>query len=291
MNRPETSELPPSPSEVPRIDVAMPARNAERWIGAALESVIDQRGVDLHVFVVDDASDDRTADIAARFAGPRVTLLTNDARRGIGACHNRVVEAGSATLIAHVDADDVIEPGALLELATAVTSSPSVGQAYCDFFPIDEGGVSDPELRASWAGLFEQVRSGPIDYPRELVAHGMVVSALRTYRREAIERVGPFDESLPWAVDYEMALRIAEDYDFAHVPKMLYGRRLHGGGASQNPRGRALRHWWMRARLVRRQLNRRGGRLLGHNRWVTMSRLARALPPVLIASIRPGSAP
>lgn len=273
-------------TSLPRIAVSMPARNAARWIGSALESVLRQDGVDVHVVVVDDASSDRTVEVASAYAGDRVTVLRNGSPRGIGACHNQALDATDAGIVSHVDADDVIEPGALRKLADALGGEAAVGQAYCDFYPIDEAGREDPRLRAAWASLFRTARAKPIDYGRQLVTHGMVVSALRTYRREVFERVGRFDETLPWAVDYEMALRVAEHYDFAHVPEMLYGRRLHGAGASQGPRARALRHWWMRWRLVRRALRRNGGTLYGHGRAVTTTRLARGLPPALLSALR-----
>ena len=234
--------------------VAMPAHNAAPFIGAAIESVLSQDGVDVDVVVVDDASTDDTWDIVSSYGAEGVHALRNPERRGIGFCHNRIIAETDHPLIAHVDADDVIEPGALQKLAAAVTADDRVGQAYCDFYTMDRDGRTTPEERARWERFFRVHRAPPIDYARELVVHGMVVSALRTYRRSVFQMVGGFDERLPWAVDYEMALRVAEHFDFAHVPELLYGRRVHAEGASQRLRAKPLRHWWMRQRLVRRRL-------------------------------------
>lgn len=280
----------PGPEAPPSIAVSMPARNAERWIGAAIESVLAQEDVDASLVVVDDASDDRTVAVASGFAGDRVTVLRNARRAGIGACHNRVLAESDAPLIAHVDADDVIAPGALAKLARAVTRGEGVGQAYCDFYPLDAAGHTDPAMRAAWAALFAATRTGPIDYPRALVIHGMVVGALRTYRRAVFDAVGPFDEALPWAVDYEMALRVAERFDFARVPEMLYGRRLHADGVSQGVTAKPLRQWWMRWTLVRRRLRAGRGTLFGHGRSTTHARLLRGLAPALRATLRGGAA-
>ena len=123
---------------MPTVIVSMPAYNAAPFIRQAIESVLGQEGVDLQLVVVDDASTDDTAEIVARFADRGVVLMRNAERRGIGACHNLVIEAArrSATpLIAHVDADDLVLPGGIAAVARAVLEDERVGQGYCDYYP------------------------------------------------------------------------------------------------------------------------------------------------------------
>ena len=69
---------PPSPDNRPAISVLIPARNEESVIGAAVEAALASRGVDLEVVVLDDGSEDRTAEIVAGIAArdPRVRLET-----------------------------------------------------------------------------------------------------------------------------------------------------------------------------------------------------------------------
>src|SRR5512147_63035 len=98
---------------VPEVTVAMPARNAARFVAAAIDSVLRQEGIELELIVVDDCSVDNTAEVVASIRDRRVRLLRNPQRRGIGACHNLVLRHSRAPYIAHVDADDLILPGAL----------------------------------------------------------------------------------------------------------------------------------------------------------------------------------
>ena len=268
-----------------RVTVAMPAHNAGEFIAAAIESVLSQQGVDVELVVVDDGSTDDTADVAARYAGRGVTLLRNTSRRGIGFCHNLIIANSSAPLIAHVDADDRILPGALAKLARAVLADERIGQAYCDFYNIDRDGTASPESIEAWRKFFARPRAAPIDQQRQLVVFGMVVSALRTYRRTVFAAVGGFDETLPWAVDYEMALRVAERFSFAHVPELLYERRVHSGGASQRVHGRPWRQWRMRWSLVRQRLHAQNGTLFGRGRLATHARLLLGLSYVARAAI------
>lgn len=254
----------PDPShEIPAVAVSMPAFNAARFVLDAVHSVLRQTGVSLRLFVVDDGSTDETARRVADIDDPRLVLLSNARRRGIGASHNRVLAASEAPLIAQVDADDIIVPGALRTMVDAMEGRDEVAQAYCDFFTMDASGNRNAGEERRWRAFFQLHRRPPIDYRRELIEHGMVVSALRTYRRSALLEAGGFDEDLDWAVDYEMALRLAERHTFLHVPEMLYGRRLHPEGASQRVSRRRFAQWRRRRLLVRRQRRRQGGHVLG----------------------------
>ncbi len=251
---------------MPEIAVSIPARNAAPYIGAALRSVLaGQQAVDLEVVVVDDASADGTADAARALGDPRVRVVRSPVRRGIGWCHNEALRRSSAPVVVHVDADDVVRPGALPRMLAALRADEGAGQAYCDFVVAGADAVATEELEARARRHFALARREPIDHRRQLLVHGMVVNHLRTYRRAALEEVGGFDESLPWAVDYEMALRLAERWRFVRVPEVLYVTRVLETGASERVRAKRARFWWMRWRLARRALARGEGRVLGYS--------------------------
>ena len=267
--------------------VSMPAYNVAQFIGEAIESVLRQVGVDVELIVVDDASTDGTGDVAAKYVSRGVRVLHNATRRGIGACHNQVLAASTGSIVAHVDADDTVAPNAVAMLARAVMDE-RVGQAYCDFCPIDEGGAILNSLDV-WRAHFARHRAPPIDHTRQLIVHGMVAGGLRTYRRDVFAVVGAFDETLPWAVDYEMALRIGQQYEFAHVPEMLYWRRVRAGSVTESLRAKAWRYWWMRWRLVRRRLSAQRGSLFGRGTLATHALLLLGLGYTLRDAIAPVS--
>lgn len=83
----------------------MPARDAARYIGAALESVLGQTEPPADVVVVDDGSTDETARIAASFA-PAVRTISQ-APAGPASARNRAIGALSTDLLALLDADDL----------------------------------------------------------------------------------------------------------------------------------------------------------------------------------------
>ena len=240
----------------PEVTVAMPARNAARFVAAAIDSVLRQEGIELELIVVDDGSEDDTAAVVQSLRDRRLTLLRNPQRRGIGACHNVILRHSRAPYIAQVDADDVILPGALRKLVDAVAADPQAGQSHCHFFDIDrEGNATRQSFRRRWH-LLRQRRRPAIDYRRALLVEN-VTNALRTYRRSALDAVGPFDEQLTYAVDYDMALRIIDRYRIALVPEFLYARRLHSGNTTEGLWLQALRFKVMMY-VIRRRLIRSG---------------------------------
>jgi glycosyltransferase involved in cell wall biosynthesis len=250
----------------PDVTVSMPARNVERFIVPAIRSVLAQEGVTLEVIVVDDASEDGTAAAAASVDDPRVRLFRNATRRGIGACHNRVLHESDAAFVAHVDADDFIVPWALRRMLDALRECPRAAQAYANHLLVGEDGSLSEREYAVQRTSIERMRGLVRDYRRGLLVHGMVTNTLRTYRRDALAEVGPFDERLPWAVDYEMSVRLANRYDMVLVPEFLYLQRVHDGNTQQTLGLRAIRSWRVRAAICGEQLRSNGGRLLGRSR-------------------------
>jgi len=271
----------------------MPAYRSGEFIRVAIASVLLQQGVDLELIVVDDGSPDGTADIVRSIPDARIRLIRNAKRMGIGHCHNLAVAASRAPVIIHVDSDDLILPGALSAMVQALARSSRNGQAYCDFVHLDKAARITPEELHRQVAFLSRHRKGLTDIRRALLVHGMVVGHLRTYRRSALEEVGPFDETLRYGVDYEMALRLAECYEFERVPRVLYCQRVHGDNTQATLRMAPIRFWWNRVRICRRHLRRREGAVLGYRRLelagVLASSLAHALeiPKLAKGILRP----
>ena len=94
------------------ISVIIPAFNAERWIGEAIASVLDQTWRDLEVVVVDDGSNDGTVAAVRMFNDPRIVMFRQE-NRGQSAALNRGVAEARGEFIKFLDADDWLNPGHL----------------------------------------------------------------------------------------------------------------------------------------------------------------------------------
>lgn len=96
----------------PLVSVIMPSFNAERFIAEAIDSVIAQTVADWELIVVDDASTDATAAIAAGYQqrDSRIRLIAQQRNQGPASARNRGLDAARGKLIAFIDSDDIWYP-------------------------------------------------------------------------------------------------------------------------------------------------------------------------------------
>lgn len=100
------------------VSIIMPAFNAAPWIGNSIESVLAQSFTDWHLYIIDDASTDNTAEVVARFDDPRISYLLQPENGGVAKARNRGITAAQGRYIAFLDSDDLWEPEKLeLQLA------------------------------------------------------------------------------------------------------------------------------------------------------------------------------
>ena len=90
------------------ISVVIPAWNAARYIGDAVDSVLSQSAAPDEIVVVDDGSTDHTSECVRKF-GSRVTLIAQS-NAGAAAARNRGIAAARGEAIALLDADDLMAP-------------------------------------------------------------------------------------------------------------------------------------------------------------------------------------
>ncbi len=251
-------------SSDPELTVSMPAYGTARFLGAAIDSVLRQRDVDLELVVIDDGSPDDVAGVVQSYTDRRVRLLRNPTNRGIAFSHNRVIAESRAPFIAHVDSDDfLIGSAALARMVDVLRQNPEVGQVHGHFFDVDAGGrLSREAARRRWEEFAEKRTPERLDYRHHLLATGAVMNHLRVYRRAVFEAVGDFNQQLPVGEDLEMALRLLDRFDIQLVPEFVYARRVHPGNTEARG-ARPMTSWLRRVRIVHGLMRSRRVRWLG----------------------------
>lgn len=92
---------------LPKVSVVMPAYNAEKYIGRAVESILNQTYTDLELVIVEDGSTDNTPEIISSYHDSRVKLIWNNQNRGIAYSTNLGIEKAKGSYIALMDDDDM----------------------------------------------------------------------------------------------------------------------------------------------------------------------------------------
>ena len=91
----------------PKVSIVLPAYNADKTIGRAIDSILQQRYGEWELLIIDDGSTDDTNRIVKGYTGdPRVHLFAQDANVGVSASRNIGLDAAIGGYVAFLDADD-----------------------------------------------------------------------------------------------------------------------------------------------------------------------------------------
>ncbi|MEM7164170.1 MAG: glycosyltransferase [Planctomycetota bacterium] len=197
------------------ISCIIPVHNGERYLGDAIESVLQQTYPRLELIVVDDGSTDRSAAVAGSF-GNRLRVEVQE-RGGASVARNRGVELSSGDLIAFLDADDIFELHKLEFQERRLRERPDLdlSAAYVENFKsADFSGAGGHEFhrRRAW--------------PRAITTWVL--------RRSLWDRVGPFDENMPLSQDVDWHMRaVSAGASIETLPIVLSRRRIHGDNSTR----------------------------------------------------------
>lgn len=175
-----------------RIAVVIPLYNGAAFIEETLRSVFRQTRAPDEIVIVDDGSTDGGAEIAARIAGDRASIL-RQANGGQSSARNAGVAHTKANLIALLDQDDIWYPSHLQELADIfAVSPPSLGWAYSNVDQINASGdIIRPALLDTQGST----------HPKRKIVHFVgddmyILPSSSLIRRTAFDAVGGFDVRL-----------------------------------------------------------------------------------------------
>jgi len=204
---------------LPAISVLLPVFNAERYLGAALESVLAQTFTDFECVIVDDGSTDTSPTILAQYAAHdgRIRIIRQK-NLGIVAALNRGLADCRAPLVARMDADDVCHPARLQHQIHFMHARPDVAVVGTAIRLVDEIGRPGPVIRHP---------ARPAVVARAL-QHGNVIAHPTVMMRTAkVVASGGYREALRHAEDYDLWLRISDRSLLANLPTPLIDYRVH----------------------------------------------------------------
>jgi glycosyltransferase involved in cell wall biosynthesis len=211
------------------VSVVVPVRNAERYLEAALTSVLAQSYPHIEIIAVDDGSDDRSVEILERYAG-RVTLLRQP-NRGAAAARNRGVRAARGEWIAFIDADDVWSPTKVQRQLEAIGR-----RSWCYTDSVFVGGVNDGRRDSE---LNEKCHGWVLE---KLVCNNFVCTSSVLIKRQAYLDAGGFSEGFRYVEDWDLWIRVASAHEVAYVNEPLVEYRVHSASVSRVTRHTLPQH-------------------------------------------------
>ncbi|MEW6494458.1 MAG: glycosyltransferase, partial [Cyanobacteriota bacterium] len=218
--------------------------NRERYLGAAIESVLAQTRGDFELLVWDDGSTDRSVQIAQNYArqDARVRVVAAQ-HQGRGRALKDAIAQTNGSYIGLVDSDDILAPTALEETAAVLDAHPATGLVYTDYLVMNESGEV--------TGYGSRCR---FPYSPSGLLRKFMTFHFRVIRRTVFEQVGGINQSFYVSEDYELCLRLSEITQVERVSKPLYYYRVHRESITQQQKAEQNR---LCLKAVKQALNRR----------------------------------
>jgi glycosyltransferase involved in cell wall biosynthesis len=202
-------------TDSPRITVVIPVYEQPELLSEALDSVDNQTFSDFETIVVDDNSATDFRPVVDEY-GDWVRLITHERNKGAAAARNTAIETARGEFLAFLDADDRWRATKLeRQIELFESGSGDLGLVYTGFAHHDLDGnewIRRPSAR------------GEI-YLEELEQDRIHPTSTVMIRRECVESVGMFDASLPSRQDYDLWIRITEQYRVDYVDEILVDKR------------------------------------------------------------------
>ena len=221
----------------PLVSCIIPVFNSERFIAAAVESILGQTHRPIETIVVDDGSTDGTGAMLQQFSG--VLKVITQANAGHASARNAGIRAAAGEYIAFLDADDLWHRDKLARQLQRLAENPALGVTFSHLLnfsgnPLPAGIDVSPATAGAVPGY---------------------TSVTMLARRTLFHTIGLFDETLRHGNDRDWLLRAAEQG--VHVdllPEVLVYRRLHDANRSAALGGSSRAEY---LRIIKASLDRR----------------------------------
>jgi len=216
-----------------KVSVVIPAYNHEKFIGAAIDSVLNQSLQDFELIIVDDGSTDATAAVIKSYSDPRIHYFYQTNQDAFNTI-NRGMVLAKGRFIAILNSDDIYATDRLRRLVEYQKET----EAQClftDVIPISDAGAEFTDPDFGWnvwhrknRDFYQQAEDL---YAAFLKGNFMVTTSNLFMTREAVEKVGNFC-SLRYLHDYDfifrMMLEFPDGVHYLSAEKLLY-YRIHDG--------------------------------------------------------------
>ncbi|MDT3685401.1 MAG: glycosyltransferase family 2 protein [Pseudorhodoplanes sp.] len=247
---------------LPRVSLALPVYNGEKFIGDAIRSILDQDYKDFELIITDNASTDGTGRICAEFAQSdgRIRYVRNERNLGAGPNFNRGFDLSSGEFFKWCACDDCLSPDFIGACVRALEMDQDAVLAYGMTRSIDEDGRLIPLVGSMMTDMGDD--TPPRRFRKVIAEVGTCYEVFGVFRREALKKsaLHRFYYGSDRALIAEMALLGR----FLHVPDVVFYNREHANRSinivdkkarvfwhnTDAKSTRALEHWKLLKQLI-----------------------------------------
>ena len=206
----------------PLVSIVTPSYNQAEFVDSTISSVLAQSYPRIEYLVCDGGSQDGTVEIIKRHSD-RLAWWCSEKDRGQSDAINKGWRRATGDILAYLNSDDVLLPGAVEHVVHAFQQNPSVGVVHGDWVYLRQDGTQLGPGQGRPADFRRLLHNGQIRY---------IAQPASFYRADVVRRVGLIDESLHYSMDYDLLLRLARESPMMYLSVALAGFRLHTSAKS-----------------------------------------------------------
>jgi glycosyltransferase involved in cell wall biosynthesis len=213
---------------IPTFTIVTPSYNQGEFLAETIESVITQKGAfSIDYVIIDGGSTDNSVETIRRYEAQLHQGKWQINCRGITCRWLSEKDEGQTealmkgfrqakgNMLAWLNSDDTYLPGTLQAVADFFLDNPETGLLYGDAHYCDTTGA-----------VIGRYRTEEFDF-NKLAWFNFICQPAAFFRRDIFEEVGGLDESLHFAMDYDLWIRIGRRFPCRYLPRLLSTYRLH----------------------------------------------------------------
>ncbi len=201
----------------PLVSIVTPSYNQGQFLEDTIRSVLEQDYENIEYIVIDGGSSDNSLEIIKKYS-KQIAYYVSESDNGQTEAINKGFAKANGQILAWLNSDDTLEPGAIKEAVEFLQTHPEIGMVYGDANYIDEFGNDIGRFPAAQTD-YKRLRQGYVHIPQQA----------SFWRAELFEQVGPLDENIYFAMDYDLWVRLAKISELKYHPRTWANFRLHSG--------------------------------------------------------------
>lgn len=204
-----------SANNSPTASAIITVYNERQWVRAAIDSLLAQTLQDLEVLIVDDGSDDGTADILDSYDDSRIRVIHSQ-RMGRAPALALAAREARGEFIANLDADDECYPDRIQNQVDFLRRHPDHGWV---------GGGEDREDSQRDEHYVRYYPESDLDIRRMAVKCIPYCHSAIMFRKTVVDAGINYDPSQPYMIDFEFFIRVAKCFKVANLSVPVSKRR------------------------------------------------------------------
>lgn len=206
----------------PLVTIVTPSFNQGRFIRQTIESVLAQDYPRIEYIVMDGGSTDETAAVVKEYDGRLSWFSEKD--RGQSHAINKGFRMAQGELVAWLNSDDLLLPGAVRHAVAAFERRPQAGAVYGEGYLIDRNG----EIKRRFP------HTQAMNLWRLVHLSDFILQQTVFFRKSVLEEVGYINEQLHYTMDWDVLIRIAKRYPLEYIGEFMAALREYAEAKSSS---------------------------------------------------------